>query len=862
MKKTDLILADKLLSHQIDLLRFTAGERKKVLALLTGLQKELRVKLLSELTDFGKARVNKVLKEAGEVIDRYYGAMAPTKKALDPFVMEARKYESLSKFIDSFDLGDEGKIITVGYRYGKAPPSGLSYNSMTQSYEKGVSFASAGGQKEIGSFAVSGARRRGKYFYKLEAVDTGGDDEVIGKIIKEISEKEYNAFLASSENLQAQMTMAQNQLYRKKRLIAKGYSIDAKEIKYWEGQIAEAEKKITLIWEETALSRKGTDLLALASHEAAFTASTISAIGLDAALPSEAALKALVNGSLIEGAPSAAWWAKQSDDLQFKFAAQVRQGIAQGETLQQIIIRVAGSKKLGLSGIFDVSRRNASALVHTSIQQVANDARLATFKANDDIIKGVRQLSTLDSHTSTVCVSYSGASWDLEGNPINGTILPFNGGTPRHWNAVAYGEMVTTSRGAKPIDAVMVGDHVLTHRNRFKPVTAVMSKSNESGFIRIINTKSGGVIRVTDEHPVLTAGRGWLRADMLKAGDELLEHRNEAMPINIGLPVAKRNTDDNPSARGAFRILSAIGSFPGVMSAPVNFNDDPPGGECKITDRAPFNKLAFMGNSERRQINREKGLAKWGIFKVAGLDLFHNAFNRAWERCRVVLLHALRVCGIHWMSFFPQTIGPMVFPGTNPGGLQFGHVFPGSLTLGSGFNTVPFTPSLNHSFTNSEIPFNGAKGFPHNEMLFFDESFERDLVSEINHFNTSIISDIKTVAYNGRVVNIEVDEDQTFLVDGIIVHNCRSVLVPITMTYRELGIDIPDMPPGTRASDLGEIPADTSFDSFLKRHDAAYVDDLLGKGRADLWRKGTITLQDLLGQTGRPLTLAQLRERA
>lgn len=260
------------------------------------------------------------------------------------------------------------------------------------------------------------------------------------------------------------------------------------------------------------------DSHALAKNEAQFVSNTFAGIGLDASLPSEAVLKALVNGSLIEGAKSSAWWARQSEDTAFKFANQVRQGIVQNETLQQIIRRVAGSKRLGIPGIMDVSRRNASALVHTSIMQVASDARLATFQANNDIIKGLRFLATLDSHTSLICIAHSGCEWDMEGNPI-------------------------------------------------------------------------------------------------------------------------------------------VGNFP--------------------------------------------------------------------------------------------------------------------------FEPPPL------------------------------------------HFN------------------------------------CRSMLVPITLSYRELGIDV-DKPKGTRASDLGQIPSDTTFDGFLKRHDAAYVDDLLGPGRAKLWRDGTITLNDLLGQTGRPLTLDQL----
>ena len=71
-----------------------------------------------------------------------------------------------------------------------------------------------------------------------------------------------------------------------------------------------------------------------------------------------------------------------------------------------------------------------------------------------------------------------------------------------------------------------------------------------------------------------------------------------------------------------------------------------------------------------------------------------------------------------------------------------------------------------------------------------------------------------------------------------------------------------DEPKGTRASDLGQIPSDTSFDDFLKRHDAAYADNLLGPGRAQMWRDGKLSLSDLVSGTGRPLTLEQLAGKA
>jgi hypothetical protein len=179
--------------------------------------------------------------------------------------------------------------------------------------------------------------------------------------------------------------------------------------------------------DETPLT-KSTDLLGLARHEATATASTFATIGLEAAIPTEAVLRALVNDTLLQGAPLSAWWAKQSDDLAFRYANAVRQGVAQGETLQQMIVRVFGSKRLGTPGIGfpdSVLRRNASALVHDSIMSVTGAARMAVYQENQDIMKGYRWLSTLDSIICKVCVARSGAKWDLNFKPMGSPAFPF-----------------------------------------------------------------------------------------------------------------------------------------------------------------------------------------------------------------------------------------------------------------------------------------------------------------------------------------------------------------------------------------------------------------------------------------------------
>ena len=146
--------------------------------------------------------------------------------------------------------------------------------------------------------------------------------------------------------------------------------------------------------------------------------------------------RSMSRDTLIEGARSADWWAQQSAGVQNKFMRTVRQGIENGESASRTAARITGGVIDGerIKGFMDVSRREARTLVRQSVAEVATEARMKAFKANADVIHGVQQLSTFDDRTTEICMAYSGAAWDLDGNPLEGTNLPFDGGPPRHWN--------------------------------------------------------------------------------------------------------------------------------------------------------------------------------------------------------------------------------------------------------------------------------------------------------------------------------------------------------------------------------------------------------------------------------------------
>jgi hypothetical protein len=126
----------------------------------------------------------------------------------------------------------------------------------------------------------------------------------------------------------------------------------------------------------------------------------------------------------------------------------VRQSMQNGESMTQAITRVTGGTIDGVTvpGIMKTTKKKAGALVSTAMSAVTNEAALASYKANSDVIKAVTQLSTLDNRTSDVCIAYSGQTWDLNTlRPIPPSTLPFNSGPPRHFNCRSRLRPVTKS---------------------------------------------------------------------------------------------------------------------------------------------------------------------------------------------------------------------------------------------------------------------------------------------------------------------------------------------------------------------------------------------------------------------------------
>ena len=90
--------------------------------------------------------------------------------------------------------------------------------------------------------------------------------------------------------------------------------------------------------------------------------------------------------------------------------------------------------------------------------------------------------------------------------------------------------------------------------------------------------------------------------------------------------------------------------------------------------------------------------------------------------------------------------------------------------------------------------------------------------------------------------------------------NCRCTTVPITKSYRELGVDLDEVPAGTRASMNGQVPATQTYESWLRKQSADTQDDVLGVTKGALFRRGGLKIRDFVNNAGKEYTLDELRK--
>jgi len=188
-----------------------------------------------------------------------------------------------------------------------------------------------------------------------------------------------------------------------------------------------------------------TGVASLAEKQAVKSINTAIKFEITSVSMSKQMLKAIASDTLIEGAPSAEWWSRRGKAFQARFSDTIRQGMMRGDDTGTITRALIGTNKNKFKdGALQVNRRSAEALVRTSIQSVANESRLMTYADNDDVIKEIEWVSTLDSRTTQTCISLDGLKWRNPDKKPVGHNIAFVG-TTAHWGCRSTQVPITKS---------------------------------------------------------------------------------------------------------------------------------------------------------------------------------------------------------------------------------------------------------------------------------------------------------------------------------------------------------------------------------------------------------------------------------
>lgn len=128
------------------------------------------------------------------------------------------------------------------------------------------------------------------------------------------------------------------------------------------------------------------------------------------------------------------WSDKLETDRIERLTNAVRMGFLNGETTEQVVRRVRGTKARNWEdGALQVSRANATSVVKTAINHVAATARQDFAEANGDLIKAKQWDSTLDNKTTPICIVRDRLLYTLDGQPIDHKVPYLNGPGKAHY---------------------------------------------------------------------------------------------------------------------------------------------------------------------------------------------------------------------------------------------------------------------------------------------------------------------------------------------------------------------------------------------------------------------------------------------
>lgn len=583
------------------------------------------------------------------------------------------------------------------------------------------------------------------------------------------------------------------------------------------------------------------DLKALADHEASFTAGTMEAHieGVEFDVPSASQIRAAIksrplsirgpDGGKVLDALVDDWTQAERNTV----INAIKRGVVEGQSNSEIVKAVRGTRSAGYKdGLLAVTDRHARAIAHTAIEHVSTVARQETFAANEDIVKGVRWIATLDMHACATCRSLDQIVFALDKGPR----------PPAHINCLPGDSLVLARSG----------------------VNAASKRWYEGELVRI-TTASNRVLTCTPNHPILTTA-GWVAAkDVDKVGNVICDGGREWVGGSI------HHDDDGISS-----IHDVVESFrrrSGVMAAEVpvtapNFHGDGANSDVAVIWTDSELRSAWMPALPEHGDETAFGgrcvsnaaLPGFGPFDALG----HGPLAPA---------KAGVIVGKKLAPFLRRAFRPL---------RALGIRLAARLDAVANKISVNCRPAYASACTDGVYAFAGQESRDASGQLAINNLAFADGVISGDSFNDFVrdaklaryildgstgpvfVDDIASVSvefFSGHIFNLETGAG-FYSANGIITHNCRCTTVPVLLDEFDKYLKGATRP-AVADGQASQIAASVSYYTWLKRQSAAFQDEVLGPTRGKLFRDGGLSAKRfselMLDRNFQPLTLEEMK---
>lgn len=126
------------------------------------------------------------------------------------------------------------------------------------------------------------------------------------------------------------------------------------------------------------------------------------------------------------------WASSLEADRMQRIRQAVRIGYVENQTGAEIVRRMRGTRAKGYAdGLIDLDRRHIETITRTAISHMAGVTRDRFLAQNDDVVKAVKWVSTLDTRTSEGCRLRDGLQYTADTHLPVGHKVPWGGGPGR-----------------------------------------------------------------------------------------------------------------------------------------------------------------------------------------------------------------------------------------------------------------------------------------------------------------------------------------------------------------------------------------------------------------------------------------------